>query len=553
MKKSAFAVIGIFILLYIMPLGVRPMVIPDESRYAEIPREMIASGDWVVPSLNGLRYFEKPVLGYWLSAASMVLFGQNAFAARFPSAVAVGISALFLFLIVRRFAGGYWMGIIAALVFLTCIEVFGVGVFSVLDSIFSMFVTAALISFFFAYMEVKSFKKTGFLTLFGIFCGLAFLTKGFLAFAITVIIIVPFMIWEGQWKELFRISWIPIVTAVIISLPWSIMIHFREPDFWNYFFWGEHIKRFMSDNAQHSYPFWFFIPIIIGGALPWTVLFPSAISGRWKRRLKAPLIRFVICWFLFLFLFFSISKGKLGTYILPCFPPLAIFITVGLKKYLERGEKRAFTFGASFLAVVLGVLAVIVVLSQVTDFLGFRVYSSEETWKWIIGTAGLLLWISLLICAVKSTDFMKKLILYSAAPMLFMLSAHFIMPNQTADRKAPGALLLKNSNRVRPDTVLVTKGLVGATCWFYKRNDVYLLDDRGELDYGLKYDDSKHRLLNVDQFKKLIAGDQGEKGVILITETKDYELYRPMLPKPVYEDISGRFVFVQFEGKIGNE
>jgi len=549
MKKSVFAVIGIFILLYIMPLGVRPMVIPDETRYAEIPREMIVSGGWIVPHLDGFRYFEKPVLGYWLNAASMVLFGQNAFAARFPSAMAVGISALFLFLTVRRFAGGYWIGIVAALVFLTCMEVFGVGVFSVLDSIFSMFVTAALISFFFAYMEVRFSKKTGLLALFGIFCGLAFLTKGFLAFAIPVMVIVPFMIWEERWKELFRISWIPIVFAIMISLPWSIMIHFREPDFWNYFFWGEHIRRFMSDNAQHSYPFWFFVPIIIGGAMPWTALFPAAILGLCKERFNDPLIRFATSWFFFLFLFFSIANGKLGTYILPCFPPLAIFITVGLKKYLEGGKKRTFTFGASFLAVVAGVLAVILVLSQATDFFGFRVYSSEETWKWIIGTAGLLLWISLLICAVKSTDFMKKLILYSAAPMFFILSAHFIMPDQTIYRKAPGSFLMNNSNRVSPDNVLVTDGPVRAVCWFYKRNDVYILNGAGELDYGLKYDDSRHRRLNVDQFKKLIEGDQGKKGVILITETKDYVRYKSILPKPVYADISGRFAFVQFEGK----
>ena len=242
------------------------------------------------------------------------------------------------------------MGILSALVFLTCMEVFGVGVFSVLDSIFSMFVTAALISFFFAYMEVKSSKKTGLLVLFGIFCGLAFLTKGFIAFAIPVMVIVPFIIWEGRWKELFRIPWIPIVAAIMILLPWSIMIHLREPDFWNYFFWGEHIRRFMSNNAQHSNPFWYFIPVIIGGAMPWTAIFPAAISGLCKERLKEPLIRFAICWFFFLFLFFSASKGKLGTYIMPCFPPLAVFITTGLKKYLEGGKKRAFAFGAWFIS-----------------------------------------------------------------------------------------------------------------------------------------------------------------------------------------------------------
>ena len=101
MKYASAGLIVLFLLLYILPLGVRPIVIPDEARYCEIPREMLVSGDWVVPRLNGLRYFEKPVLGYWVTAASMALFGQNPFAARLPSAAATGLSALLLFLLVR--------------------------------------------------------------------------------------------------------------------------------------------------------------------------------------------------------------------------------------------------------------------------------------------------------------------------------------------------------------------------------------------------------------------------------------------------------------------
>ena len=92
-RKSNIAVVALFLLIYILPLGVRPMVIPDETRYAEVPREMLASGDWVVPHLNGLRFFHKPPLGYWLNATSMMLFGENAFAVRLPSAMSVGISA----------------------------------------------------------------------------------------------------------------------------------------------------------------------------------------------------------------------------------------------------------------------------------------------------------------------------------------------------------------------------------------------------------------------------------------------------------------------------
>ena len=236
MKKSYVAAIGIFVFLYIVPLGIRPIIIPDESRYAEIPREMIASGNWVVPKLDGLRYFEKPVLGYWLNALSIKLFGENAFAVRFPSAMATGFSAFIILLLVRRFSGEFTAAISAALIFLTSFIVYGVGTFNVLDSMLAAFVTASIASFFFAYTSGSSRKKKqGFLLLSGIFCGLAFLTKGFLAFAIPVLVIVPFMIWERRFKALFSIPWIPITAAVLTALPWVILIHLPGPSTMNLF------------------------------------------------------------------------------------------------------------------------------------------------------------------------------------------------------------------------------------------------------------------------------------------------------------------------------
>lgn len=546
MKKASLSVIALFLLLYIVPLGVRPIVIPDECRYAEIAREMISSGDWVVPHLNGLRYFEKPVLGYWLNAVSMTLLGENAFGLRFPSAMAVGISALMIFMLVRRFTGGNSTGILAATVFLTCLEVFGVGTFCVLDSVLSMFVTAAMVAFFFAYMEDTPRKKVGLLALVGVFCGLAFLAKGFIAFAVPVVAVLPFMIWEGRWKELFRIPWVPIVFAALVVLPWSALIHLREPDFWHYFFWTEHVKRFMSDQPQHPHPFWYYIPVLVGGALPWTALFPAVISGVRNTRLKDPLVRFAVCWFLLPFVFFSLSHGKIGTYILPCFPPLAILITIGLRKYLEREKKRAFTLGASFLALVTAMLAVILIVSQVTCFPGLRAYGPEETWKWVVGVIGFLTWTALSVLALMSQDSRKKLALYCAAPLLFMFIAHFVMPDQSIERKSPGEFLLRHADRIKKDMFLVSgDDPLRAVCWFYKRDDIYLLRAPGELKYGLSYDDSKHRLLSLDQLTEMVKA-QEEKRVVLIAKARRYAEYKHLLPRPVFEDTNGRFVFVRF-------
>ena len=385
MQRAALVVIAVYLFLYIVPLvGVRPLFIPDETRYAEISREIIATGDWIVPRLNGLRYFEKPVLGYWLNAASILMFGENAFAARFPSAAAAGISAWMIFLLVRRFAGDYTTALLACVSFLTCLEVIVIGNISILDSMFAMFVTLSMVVFFFAHRENRFQQKTGLFVLFGLFCGLAFLTKGFIGFALPVAAIVPFMLWERRIKELFGFSWIAVVVAVLVVLPWGLMVHFKENDFWHYFFWTEHIKRFMSDSAQHGEPFWFYIPVIFAGALPWTVLLPAAVAGLKNNHHGDALIRFSICWFLCPFLFFSASHGKIGTYILPCFPPIVVLIACGLCNFPNGIKKRLFTIGVTIFAILTAAAAMILIISQLADFPGLKAYNTTETWKWIL-------------------------------------------------------------------------------------------------------------------------------------------------------------------------
>ena len=531
-RKLKLIIPGLFFLFYILPLGFRPLFIPDELRYAEIPREMIASGNWIVPHIDGIRYFEKPVLGYWLNAVSIKLFGENAFAVRFPSAMATGLSALIIFFLVRRFSNRNFLGAITAVIFLTFFEVYGVGTFNVLDSILAMFVTAAMAAFFFAYSAgVSGRKKQGFLLLFGVFCGLAFLTKGFLAFAIPVIAIVPFMIWEGRFKELFIMPWIPIAGAVLVALPWAVLIHLKEPDFWHYFFWNEHIKRFLSDSAQHRQTFMYFFLVLPAAALPWAFLFPAAILGLKKTGLKSPMIRYAACWFLFPFLFFSICKGKLLTYILPCFPPLAILISSGLDQYFETGGKKAFNAGSKSLALFVIGIAIVLIGVQSMGFKGFKPYF--QIWKWALSLAGLMTFAYFLFVACRKTEYKKKIVLYAVSPIFIIFSIPFILPGVTLQAKTPGRFLLQYSNLVHPDTILVSdEDQVRAVCWFYKRNDVYVLGPSGELMYGLAYKDSRKRLLNIDEFNMLVKRNPGH--VVAVFNFKKYQSWKGKLPQPLF-------------------
>jgi len=551
MRKYAVAVIGLFLILYILPLGMRPLAIPDETRYAEIPREMITSGDWVVPHLNGLRYFEKPVLGYWLNALSIILFGENAFAVRLMSALATGMTAMIIFFLLRRFSAGSASGILGAAAYLTCLLVLALGVVNILDAMLTLFLTGAMAFFFFAYQEESPAKRTGFLALFGAFCGLAFLVKGFLAFAVPLITIVPFLAWEHRLKDLLRLPWIPLLALLLVTLPWCILIHLREGDFWNYFFWTEHIKRFISPvPGQHPKPFWYFLPILAGGALPWLILLPAAFSGaRAGVHRRDALGRFAICWFLLPFLFFSVCSGKLIPYILPCFPPLVMMIAAGLTDYLEKEKQRAFNVCAMALAVLTGAIAAGLVLHRTAHISGMRIYDPSETWKWAAAVGVFLAWgAGALFSAVRS-DWKKKLSLFTLAPLPLLFSAHVALPDHILEDRTPERLLLRNQDKVHADTLIITgEHLVHGVCWFYKRDDIHLLEKAGELRYGLDRDDScPPRLLTVKELPERIHAHFQKGGVALFLKKKSYLKEKDRLPEPEFVDADNGFVFLKFQ------
>lgn len=547
--------LAVFVLIYLVPLGARPMFVPDEARYGEIAREMIASHDWVVPHLNGLRYFEKPVMGYWLHAGAILLFGENAFAIRLPSVVAVGLSALMILLLVRRAKGQeapekHWQAAGAALAFIVCFEIVGVGTFSVLDSLFALFLTATMTAFFLATAVAPGSRQERLMLLLaGLSCGLAFLTKGFLALAVPVLGIVPFLLWQRRYWDLLRLAWLPLLAAIAVALPWSILIHLREPDFWNFFFWNEHVRRFLANNAQHKESFWFYFMAAPAMFLPWTFLIPAATSGL-RNSLKhqaasVDLIHYCLCWCLVPFLFFSASSGKLLTYILPCFPPFAILMTLGLAHTLNQGRAKAFQYGVGLMAGLSGLLLITLVLLQIFGFHGMHPYS--RTWKWLMLANGLAVMLLFCLLAVRNRETDWKIAGVALAPVLLFLSLPVIMPDPMLVAKAPAALLQRHKSDVKPETIIIAdEEILAAANWNFARDNVYVLENPGEVSYGLGYADAKERLLDLAGAGRLIAQNPGR--VVLVARGRNYRRCAPLLPAAVLMDDNGPegYVFVMY-------
>ncbi len=541
---SAF-LLALFAVLYLLPLAERPLIIPDETRYAEVPREMVVTGDWIVPRINGLRYFEKPVMGYWLTALSLSLFGENNFAVRFAQALSTGLTALLIFFLCRRFyhRNDCRLPYLAVLVYLSSLAVAGIGTFAVLDPPLSLFLTATLIFFMLATESLPGSRgERTQLLLAGAMAGCAFLTKGFLAFAVPVVVAGPYLILQRRWWDIGRMLWLPVVGALAVSLPWAILIYLREPDFWHYFFWIEHVQRFFSESAQHRHPFWIFAAVLPAMFLPWTFMLPAAIIGlckkSWVGVAEFRLLVFCLCWFLFPFVFFSIAKGKLITYILPCFPPLAILFAMGID-YLLGNEKIKNYLQQSIVAA--GLVAGTALLALVGCYFFWpvdQVPVFSHLHEWLLLGGGFLTTGFFLLVAFRAGKLLHKILFIAVSFAFLFCIAQFTLPTLTVQQKAPGTLLARHAQGITPQTyVLASEQVAVAVCWYLKRQDVYLIERAGELQYGLDYHDNARKLLSPADAAELIRNYPGQ--VVLVADSKEYERWQSILPPPVSTDSSG--------------
>jgi len=512
---------------------------------------MIVSGDWIVPHLNGLRYFEKPPLDYWITAASLLCFGENNFAMRLPSALATGIIAcLLLFFTTRHFTNPNLTWLSPA-IFLTLGQVFALGVTNILDSVLACLLTVTMLAFYEAQHTANRAHRRIWLTVSGLACGLAFLTKGFLAFILPPIVILPFLLWARRGKEPLADAWIALLAIALVVLPWSIAIQLREPNFWPTFFWMENVRRFVSPKAEHAKPLYFFLLELLKGAIPWTFLFPAALLGARNLTRLPTALRFTLCWFVFPFVFFSVGHGKLATYIQPCFPPLAILIAFGLERYLVSGRRIAFDLGAGLLAGVIALGAIALGVIQFSQLGPKRIFAPSELGSWALLSATLAAWVIGLLIAMSSSKPEKKVLFFALAPLALFLSIQPLSKIDILPLTSSEAFFVRGAARTPGASPLVVHGeLIRSVNWYFKRTDAYMFENVDELGYGIHYDEASEKrfIPDFDSLAKFIADrPRSEQIVTVIMETDVYADGHFELPEPITIDQTDRFTFVQYE------
>jgi 4-amino-4-deoxy-L-arabinose transferase-like glycosyltransferase len=349
LRLTIYAVLAA--ILYLPGLGKPALWEPDEGRYAEIAREMVVSGDYITPRDDFELYFEKPPLVYWANAASIKIFGVNEFAVRLPAAL-FSVGQLVVTAGLAEVMFGATAGLFAALVLALSPLFFGFARFATLDPALAFFLTAALAAFYLAARE-DSFSRPParrWILSCAAMLAMGTLAKGPIALLLGGAIALAWLAFDRRLREIVQMPlvWCGLLYAAIV-LPWFVLMEMRNPGFLRFFFIHEHLQRYVT-SSEHGWGLWFFIPIVIGGTWPWIFFVPlgwsamraEALPNRAPASSRRSAARFLSIWFVVIFVFFSIPRSKLGSYILPALPPLAIVAGYGLARLrdLDNASRR---------------------------------------------------------------------------------------------------------------------------------------------------------------------------------------------------------------------
>lgn len=336
---------------------------PDEGRYAEIPREMIERGDFVTPTLNYAPYFEKPPLLYWLTAASLMAFGEHEWAVRLVPTLFAFLGLLIVYRLALQSVGqeaARW----APAVLFTSLLYFVMARLLLTDMIFSVFLAGALLAWWQWDRSAGAARTRPLLA--GLFLGLAILSKGPVAVVLFGGSLALYVLLARRpfWQSLGSF-FVATAAGCLVALPWFLAVQAANPYFNHYFFVIQHFNRFSGNNFnEHQKPVWFFLPIAIMGMGLWATLWPWALArvpASWRQSTpeqRQPWL-FLAAWSFFPLFFFSLSSCKLIPYILPSMWPLAALSAYGAQRLLSR-EKMARGIHATTGAVGVLLLAVLV-------------------------------------------------------------------------------------------------------------------------------------------------------------------------------------------------
>ncbi len=492
MQRGLMLLLAVVLLVWFGTLDYRHLVKPDEGRYAEIPREMTASGDWLTPRLNDIKYFEKPALQYWATAAAYKLFGEHEWTARLWSALTGFLGVALVYFTGRRLWGAE-AGLYAAAVLASSLLYVLIGHLNTLDMGVTFFMGLSLAGFLLAQRPSAGSGENR-LWMHVTWAALAFsvLSKGLIGLVLPGAVLVLYTLIErdwGLWKRLHLLSGLALFLA--ISAPWFIAVSLANPEFFHFFFIHEHFERFLTKVHHRYQPWWSFVPVLTLGILPWITLMVDALARAWQGDTGGPKDfkpqRFLLIWSAFIFLFFSASSSKLPSYILPIFPALALLIGVRLTQVSTRAlfwmlVPIAVLAGA---ALLLSPFAVAFASAEVPVEL-YRTYA-----QWLAAAA--LVWLlgSLLgLYLLKKERRRAGILAFSLSGLIFAQTA--LTGHESLSPSNSAWLVARQIQPyLKPDAPFYSVGMYDQTLPFYIKRSVTLVAFQDEMEFGLTQEPGK--------------------------------------------------------------
>jgi 4-amino-4-deoxy-L-arabinose transferase-like glycosyltransferase len=504
-------------------LGNRPLSVPDEGRYVEIPREMVVTGDYLTPRLNGVKYFEKPPLFYWLEAFSIKLFGLHEYTLRLWPALFALFGCLTVTVAGARLFGRL-TGLLASVILATSLLYYGMSRVIILDMLVSVLLTGALLSFLIGIRETPGLKRRLYLLAFYAFSALAVLAKGLIGILIPGLVISVWVVLLGEWR-LLRTIYLPTGLALflLIAAPWHIMVGMANPEFFNFYFIHEHLQRYLTMVHGRYQPAWFFIPVVLLGLFPWSMFLVPAIKhnmpSSWQERHEHRDAFFLLLWAGLVFLFFSASDSKLVPYILPVFPPLALLIG----RYLAASWEQIDLPGAQMGYVVFLIAASVLSVA----LLSLPAFLPNSNWVEMLGAWRFAVALTLVIGAAASWGFARQRRFKFAFIALTITSALFLIEVNAAshlvEMKSTKNLASTLKTRLKPGDEVASYRTYYQDLPVYLERRITVVDWKGELGFGTTTENTELWMIDGVTFWKRW---DGPSTMFMVTDIKTYEVLR---------------------------
>jgi 4-amino-4-deoxy-L-arabinose transferase-like glycosyltransferase len=541
--KDAGIILLITLAILLPQFAGYPLLEPDEARYSEIPREMFATKDYIIPHLNGIIYLEKPPFFYWLQTLSIKAFGINEVALRFWNAFFASLSCIMVYL------GGSTLynrktGWIAASLLFTSLLFYAMAHFITLDMTLCGLITGCLFSMIISLNKPSPLAARLWCYASYIFAALALLTKGLVGILLPGSIFILWIMATQQWSALKRIHlFTGLVIFFAIALPWHILAQQRVPEFFDFYIIGQHFKRYLTMSEGRYQPAWFFMVILFAGLMPW-IFFALQAAIRQANQIRFSCKQystetFLLIWSAFIFIFFTFSKSKLVPYILPVLPPLMLLLSHDLLTF----SRKRWEWIATLCLVFAAGVGLILMPYFADRMLEPHILENQHA---TIITLAAMTFITFAICLV-------LVLKHKAVAPFIALGAGCVIAFGTAvplasklsDRSIkPLATIIKARIGEYDEVVSFQKYIQDLPV--YTEQVVTVVDRKDELDFGMTLEDTSQHMINYDTFMQ--RWNTPDHTMFVVVSVKKFDHFFAHDPKVHVLGATSRYVLISNQG-----